>query len=724
LERGQIPARLKPHAVALIPGGIIVTLMLVWAVHNGGFDEDTWYWGALTVLALFTAVVIARGGATRISRAGMIALGAFALYVAWSYLSITWAQSPGDALTGSNRALLYLLVFATMLVLPWTVRGALLGLLVFAVGVGVVAVVLLFRLADAAHVADLIIGGRLAAPTGYFNSTAALFTMEALVAIALAARRELPAPLRGALIAFACAGLQLAVTVQSRGWLFTLPLVAIVAIIVIPDRLRVAATAVLPAAGAVVPIHRLLAVYQNSSGAGLNHAASRAGHAALLICLVEFFVATVLAWGDALVPPLAPSAARRRVLGTAAIAGAVAAAVVGGLAVSHGHPVRFVKREWNGFSHVQTGPSQSHFTDVGTQRYDFWRVALDAFVAHPIGGLGQDNFDDYYVPRRRTYSEPSYTHSIELRLLTHTGLVGFVLFVTFTVAAIVAVMPARRRRGLEAFVAATALLPLIVWLIHGSIDWFWEIPALSAPALGFLGVAAALGSSVCAGEAAALGSPAGSGEAGAQGSPAGSGEAAALGSSAGSGEAAALGSSAAAGNGDAPAATDATHTPRPTPRPAWVRALVAGAGVVALLAALYALVPAYLSVREVSIASDLRQSDPAKALHVLQTAADLNPLNADPGRIAGTIALQTGQYAVARERFQQSISREPGGWYAWLGAGLAASALGDRAAARHDLEMAESIDSKDAVISVALDRVDSDHPLSPADALQMLATPL
>ena len=715
LERGQIPARLKPHAVALIPGGIIVALMLVWAVHNGGFDEDTWYWGALTVLALFTAIVIARGGATRISRAGVVALGAFALYVAWSYLSITWAQSPGDALTGSNRALLYLLVFATMLVLPWTVRGALLALLVFAVGVGVVAVVLLFRLADASHVADLIIGGRLAAPTGYFNSTAALFTMEALVAIALAARRELPAPLRGALIAFACAGLQLAVTVQSRGWLFTLPLVAIVAIIVIPDRLRVAAAAVLPAAGALVPIHRLLAVYQNSSGPALNHAASRAGHTALLICLLEFFVATVLAWGDALLPPLRPSAARRRVLGTAAIVGAVSAAVVGGLAVSHGHPVRFVKREWNGFSHVQSGPSQSHFTDVGTQRYDFWRVSLDAFVAHPIGGLGQDNFDDYYVPRRRTYSEPSYTHSIELRLLTHTGLVGFVLFVTFIVAAIVAVMPARRRRGLEAFVAAAALLPLIVWLIHGSIDWFWEIPALSAPALGFLGVAGALGSAAGAGEADAPGSVAGAaGEAGAPGSRAGA-----------AGEADAPGSRAGAGNGHAAATTEASPTtPRPTRRPAWVRAVLAAAAVVALLAALYALVPAYLSVREVSIASDLRGSDPARALHDLQTAADLNPLNADPGRIAGTIALQTGQYATARQRFQQSISREPGGWYAWLGAGLAASALGDRAAARHDLEMAESIDSKDAVISVALKRVDSAHPLSPAAALQLVATSL
>ncbi|MGA8721588.1 MAG: O-antigen ligase family protein, partial [Solirubrobacteraceae bacterium] len=437
MERGQIPARLKPHAVALIPGGITVALMLVWAVHDGGYDEDTWYWGALTLLALFTTIVIARGvAATRVSRAGLIALGAFALYVAWSYLSITWAQSPGDALTGSNRALLYLLVFATMLVLPWTARGALLALLVFAIGVGIVAIVLLFRLAGPDRVDGLIIGGRLAAPTGYFNSTAALFTIEALVAIALAARRELPAALRGLLIAFACAALQLGVIVQSRGWLFTLPLVAIVAIVILPDRLRVAAVAVLPVAGAALPVHRLLAVYDNATGAGLNHAAARAGQAALLICAAEFVLATLLAWAESRIPAPRLTVVQRRTLGTIVTALAVAAVAVGSVAATHGHPVRFIERQWNGFSQPQTTSTGSHFTDVGSGRYDFWRVSLDAFLAHPIGGLGQDNFDDYYVRHRHTGQEPSYTHSIELRLLAHTGIVGFVLFVTFIVAAI------------------------------------------------------------------------------------------------------------------------------------------------------------------------------------------------------------------------------------------------------------------------------------------------
>ena len=490
----DLQARLRPHVAALAPGLAVVALMLVWAVHDGGYDEDTWYWGALTVLGLLTAVVIARGIAeTRVSRTGLVALGAFGLYVAWSYLSITWADSPGDALTGSNRALLYLAPVRDDARAALDGSRALTALLAFALGIGVVAIVLLFRLASADHVADLVISGRLAAPTGYFNSTAALFTIQALVAIALAARRELPGPVRGALIAFACAGLQLAVIVQSRGWLFTLPLVAIVAIVVLPDRLRVAGTAVLPVAGALLPVHRLLAVYQNTSGPALNHAAARAGHAALVICAVEFFVATLLAWGDSLVPAPRPSAARRRLLGTITTVLVVAAVAVGGLAATHEHPIRFVERQWNGFSHPQTASSGSHFTDVGSGRYDFWRVSLDAFLAHPIGGLGQDNFDNYYVSRRRTVEEPSYTHSLELRLLAHTGLVGFALFAIFLVAAIAAAMPARRRQGLEAFVAGAALLPLVVWVIHGSIDWFWEIPALSGPALGFLGVAGALG---------------------------------------------------------------------------------------------------------------------------------------------------------------------------------------------------------------------------------------
>jgi O-Antigen ligase len=689
VRRAGTPALLGPirgHVWA-IPGLIAVALMLAWAVHNGGYDADTWYWGSLVMLALLAAVVIARGvRSIRVSRAGAVALAAFALYVAWSYLSISWAASPGDALTGSNRALLYLLVFATMLVLPWTVRGALIALLAFALGVGVIAVVLLFRLASGDHVDALVIAGRLSAPTGYFNSTAALFTIEALVAIALAARRELPGLLRGALIGFACAGLQLAVIVQSRGWLFTLPLVLVFAIAVVPDRLRVAAAAVIPGLATLAIVHRLLHVYDAASGPALTHAASQAGHSALLLCGLAFVAATLVAWGESLMPARPPSRARRRVLGSVAVVLAVGAALAGGLAVSYGHPFSFISRQWHGFSRQENSQpgsrTGSHFTDVGSGRYDFWRVSLDALAAHPVGGLGQDNFAEYYVRHRRTSEEPAWTHSLELRLLTHTGLVGGALFAVFLVAALWAAVRARRRAGLEAAVAAAALLPLVVWLIHGSVDWFWEIPALTGPALGFLAVAGALGAR----------------------SPAGVSDVP-----------------------DAAVPASASHPGRRT-----VGVAAAAAGVVALVAAVVVLGFPYLSVREMSRASDVAHNDPVQALSILSTAAALDPLSADPDRLAGTIALSTNRLgpnrdrplATAAQRFQQAISRDPGGWYAWLGAGLAASAQGRKAPARHDFEIAASINPGEGVIRRAIDQVDSARPLTPVAALQLLALSL
>jgi hypothetical protein len=641
--------------------------MLVWAVHNGGYDEETWYWGTLVSIALLAAtmVILGRDG-LRVRKASVIAIALFALFTAWSYLSISWAQSPGDALGGSNRTLLYLLLFALLILLPWTPEGALVALLTFVIGIGVIGIVLLFRLAAHDNVASLVIEGRLAAPTGYFNSTAALFTIGALAAILLATRRELPGIVRGVLVAFACSGLQLAIIVQSRGWLFTLPLVVIVAIWIASDRLRLVVTAIIPLAGAAAPIRRLLDVYQNKGGAALGHASARAGQAALLICLAVFVLGTLAAWGDGLISPPSLSLRRRRVIGTALSAITIVALCASFAALTHGHPFRFISRQWKGFSHPEmVFSSTSHFADVGGPRYDFWRVSLDAVIAHPIGGLGQDNFADYYLQHRRTSAETSATHSLELRLLAHTGFVGFFLFVAFLVVALrTAVRGRRQTDALARGVAGAALMPLVVWLIHGSIDWFWEFPALAAPALGFLAVAASL--------RARDASPV-----------------------------------------EAPATTGPAPARRVAPASAILAALALTLGVVVVG------LP-YLSVREVSLASNVRFTNPAAALHDLKIAAELNPLDSLPGRLAGTIALQNAQYVVAEQRFQQSISRERLGWFSWLGAGLAASALGQRRQAHADFVIAKSINSQQPAIRQALARVYSRAPLTSAEAFKLL----
>jgi O-Antigen ligase len=671
------------EALRVGPSLLAVVLMLVWAAHDGGYDADTWYWGALVLLALVAVLVVAAQPRTRLRSGPLrIALAAFGAYVAWSYLSIAWAASPGDALTGSNRALLYLLVFAVFACTSWRPRDALALLMVWALGMAVIAVFVLVGMTEAGHAASLFSEGRLVSPTGYFNSTAALFTAGAFVAVALAVRRELPVLVRGALVAGACAELQLALLAESRGWLFTLPLMLIVAVAVTRDRLRVAAFAVLPALATLVPLQRLLDVFRAAEAAhptqgALVRAAQHAGRAGLLACAIAFVVGTLLAVADWRARGVRISPAVMRLLGAAAATVALALAIAGGVAATHGHPVRFLNRQWHGFTHpaaAQSSSSTSYFAVAGTGRYDIWRVAIDAALAHPLGGLGQDNFADYYVRHRRTDEEPSWTHSLELRVLTHTGFVGLALFTAFLAAALIAALRTRRRAaGLASAVAGAALLPLVVWLIHGSIDWFWEIPALSGPALGFLAMAGALGWSRPR-----------------------------------------------RANDGKPEHARQRSAPRPAVPPRALR----GGGVllatVALLAAVLALGFPYLSVREVSTASNVSAKNPSAALHDLKLAAKLNPLSADADRLAGAIALRNGLYDEAQRRFSQAIAREPGGWYAWLGEGLAASALGDSARAHRAFEHAGRIDDRQPAVEVALARVNTTHPLTPAEAFRLL----
>ena len=128
----------------------------------------------------------------RLGTATKVALGAFTLYVAWSYASIAWAAYRGDALSGSNKALLYLLIFTLCALSRWTPRRALWMTTAYTVAVGAVGALILLKMALGQHPASLFTEGRLISPTGYLNSTAALFMIDALTATALAARRELP----------------------------------------------------------------------------------------------------------------------------------------------------------------------------------------------------------------------------------------------------------------------------------------------------------------------------------------------------------------------------------------------------------------------------------------------------------------------------------------------------------------------------------------------------
>src|SRR6202035_2319323 len=130
---------------------------------------------------------------------------------------------------------------------------------------------------------------------------------------------------------------------------------------------------------------------------------------------------------------------------------------------------------------------------LGSNRYDFYRVALHEFTAHPILGIGVDNFQQQYLRLGHSEETPHYPHSLELRTLTQTGLLGALLAIVGLAAALLAGWRAIRRADpLGRTVAAAALGGFLYWVLHGSFDWFWEFAGLGAPAFALLGVACSL----------------------------------------------------------------------------------------------------------------------------------------------------------------------------------------------------------------------------------------
>ena len=130
---------------------------------------------------------------------------------------------------------------------------------------------------------------------------------------------------------------------------------------------------------------------------------------------------------------------------------------------------------------------------LGSNRYDFYRVALDEFLHHPLVGIGADNFQQQYLVHGRSEETPHYPHSVELRTLSQTGLIGALLALVGLGAALLAA--ARGLRGSDPLgraVVAAALAGFAYWVVHGSFDWFWEFAGLGAPAFALLGLACAL----------------------------------------------------------------------------------------------------------------------------------------------------------------------------------------------------------------------------------------
>ena len=651
--------------VALLPLLPVGALLTWWAFDDGGYEPAAWQPGTVLLLALAALVAVTPSlrAARRPTRRALVALGAFAAYTAWSYLSITWAASDATALEGAHRTLLFLAAMAFAVLLappPSVVRGAATAVALLA---GVAAVVTLVRIAGADGAEGLFLDGRLLSPMGYTNANAAFFTSGALLSVLLTARPATPAPLRPLLLALATLDVGLAVMTASRGWLFTLPAVLLVALALAGGRARVllamvvTGVALLPALDALLEPLRTGGDRSPALESAATIAAAQDAVGPLLLSAVLALVAgVVFVLARTRLPAVSTPAALRARWVPVAVA-AVCAVAVAAAAVAAASGGR-LDRAWEDFkaNDVTEQSGTARFSSTGSSRYDFYRVAVDLTERHLVNGIGQDNFAQPYLARRAVgVEEPRWVHSLPLRALTHTGVVGALLLLVALGALFAGALRAEDRAT-----AAIAVAPLVVWTVHGSLDWLWEYPWLSVVALGLAAAAA-----------------------------------------------------------NAPREQRATSDP--PPRGVRRRSMLGGAAaVVVALAGIVAVGAEAIAARDVDLAAEGWPGDPAGAFERLAQARSLSP-SARPALVEGVIAQRLGDPARARAAYEEAARREPGDWFAPFQLGLLRAAAGDREGAQRLLADAARRNPKDGVLREAREAVAAGRRFTPAMAEQRLA---
>jgi tetratricopeptide (TPR) repeat protein len=636
------------EAPATVPALAAMLLFAVWATDQAGYPITHWSPGALVMLALLGLTLASVGlRVAEIPIAVRVVLGCLAAYTVLSYLSIAWAGVPGDAWEGANRTLLYLLTFA--LFACWRQQGASAALLLGAWVLALIALAAFTALhidaAGMSHLRTLIPDGRLAYPSGYPNASAAQWLMAFWPALLLARSEQLQWALRGVLAGGAVLLAGVALLSQSRGSLYATPVMLVLVFAFLPGRLRTFAALVPIAAGVAAAAPAVLHVGDHVS-AGAVSAADVHG-AVLAIFLAAFVVGALVALAAAIESRVSFSerATRRaRIALTGAALATLVLALGAGLAAA-GNPVKRAESAWHSFKGGYTADSNGSnrlVSGLGSNRYDFYRVAFDEFLAHPVAGIGVDNFQQQYLAHGRSGETPRYPHSVELRTLTQTGVIGAALAIAGLLAALVASAAALRRpERLVRAVAAAAVAGFAYWFVHGSFDWFWEFAGLGAPAFALLGIACAL----------------------------------------------------------APAAAEPGKPRRQPGR----YALLAGGAVAVVLAA--ALAAPWLSQLEVQEAARTWTRSPRHAYSRLQDAAAIDPLSDEAYVVAGNIALRYGELARADREFARALDRTPDDAYATLERGAIASERGRRAAALALLERAVALAPREALYRRALEIV-------------------
>jgi hypothetical protein len=474
------------RAVLAVAAATLLTGPTLLAFFSGGYFLEPRLWATAIAWLLVLICALASPRALPARAPGWMAVGGLGLLTAWSAASIGWAPVAGPALHNLQRLLLFegaLIAAIALLRSPrrlTVIEPTLAAGSVVVIGYGL-AGRLLPGLIDLDHSSGA--GGRLEQPLTYWNAEGLLAGMGLVLCARLAgdgARRPAVRALAGA----ACPLLGMGVYLSfSRGAIAAslVGLVVLVAAAPTWPQLRAAALAL---AGATLAGGSSAAFGAVTSLSGST--ATREGQGAALLAIL--LILMVAAAADTIFAARRERAGRgrrgrlgveRRLPAVAAATVLLAAAVV-------------VVGSLNERGNTTTGGPDAgprRLASVSSSRYEYWRLGLRAFAAHPLAGLGSGGFRYYWLRERRIREGVAEVHSLELGTAAELGLPGLTALGLLLVAVGLATRRAMRRHP---ELAAGSCAVLLVWLVHASIDWDWELPAVTLPAIVLAGAMIAL----------------------------------------------------------------------------------------------------------------------------------------------------------------------------------------------------------------------------------------
>lgn len=449
------------------------------------------------VLAGFALWGVWRGrGFVRPSRPYLIALGAFAALVAWAGLSVLWSTGPDLSWIAFDVAALYLLVMAAVGVLPCGPRQLRLAAYGFALVVLLVSAYAFLGKAAPDIVTHAHLFARLRAPLGYWNVLAALVVMALPVLLVIASRSGTSPWIRGLTASATTLLLLTFFFTFSRGGYVALAAALLVYFALSTRRLAAVVSLAIPvalAAAALLQVRGLATLFAATTDDRLRAAQ---GHELAVWSIVALALAGVAQAAVVFAErrwTLSPRQAR--VIGTVVVALVVLVPLsLGGVSVMRHGGVSWVSDQYHAaLSDTGYTNSARRLTSLGMSgRIPWYREAIRGFSHHPFAGTGAGTFgitDELY---RRTTFATKHSHSQWLNVLTELGVVGFGLFLIAVGGLVVAVFRhARRYRDdpyrslLAACQAATA-----AFVVHLSIDWGWDMAAITLAFLLLAGVGA------------------------------------------------------------------------------------------------------------------------------------------------------------------------------------------------------------------------------------------